>query len=447
MLSLPIELLVFGLLVLASGLLAMAETAIVSARRARLRELAGKGDEGAARALALAEDPARFLALVQFWLTLSVMIAGVLGGAALAGQVAGRIARVPALAPVATLIATVLVTVGLSALMVLFGEMVPKRIGLAHPERVASLVAGWMRTLAWLAAPILAVLELLTGAITRLIGVRPRPLDESVGEDEVRALVERGLHAGVLKRAEKEMVEGVLALDHLRVTALMTPRPKIVFLNVEDPEEANWRKIVTSGHSYFPVYEGNRDQILGLVAVKALWAHSAIGLPTTLRNLLVRPLFVPDTMNAMQLLEQFKKSGRHVAIVTDEFGAVQGMVTLIDVFEAIVGDLPEPGQRNRPEAKRREDGAWVVDATLSALDLRQLLGLEGELPHEREAEYQTVGGFVITQFGRIPVVGERFDCLGWRFEVSEMDRRRVDRVVVSRPPAAEAGASGETGGI
>ena len=246
--------------------------------------------------------------------------------------------------------------------MLLFGELVPKRIGLAHPERVAALLAGWMRALAWLAAPFLVVLVLATNAISRLLRLRPRSAAESVGEDEVRALVERGLHAGVIQRAEKEMVEGVLALDELRVTALMTPRPKIVFLNLDDPEETNWRKIVTSGHSYFPVYQHNRDQIVGLVAVKALWAHSAIGLPTTLKNLLVPPLLVPETMTAMQMLEQFKKSGRHIAIVHDEFGAVQGLITLIDVFEAIVGDLPEPGAgaaSSRPGGATMVRGSWM----------------------------------------------------------------------------------------
>jgi putative hemolysin len=277
-------------------------------------------------------------------------------------------------------------------------------------------------------------------AVARFFRLQPRFPTENVGEADVRALVEKGLHAGVFQRAEKEMVEGVLALDQLRVTALMTLRPKIVFLNVDDPEETNWRKIVTSGHSHFPVYQGHRDQIVGMVAVKALWAHSAIGLPTALKNLLVRPLLVPETLTVIQLLEQFKKAGRHIAIVTDEFGAVQGLVTLIDVLEAIVGDLPEPGQRGLPEAKRREDGAWLIDATLSTGELRTLLGLDAELPHERAAEFQTLGGFVVTQFGRIPAAGDHFDCLGWRFEVSDMDRRRVDKVVVSKIQPNEAAA-------
>jgi putative hemolysin len=436
MLSFPTELLILALLVLANGLLAMAETAVVSARKTRLRQRAADGKEGAVRALALAEQPARFLALVQFWLTLSGMIAGVLGGARLAGQIERHFQRIPVLAPGAAILAFVLVTIGLSAFMLLFGELVPKRVGLAYPEKVASLLAGLMGALAWLASPFLRVLELATVGITRLLRVRAPSAADGVGEDDVRALVERGLHAGVIQRAEKEMLEGVLALDQLRVTALMTPRPKIVFLNIDDPEESNWRKIVTSGHSYFPVFQGNRDQIVGFVAVKALWAHSAIGLPTTLRNLLMTPLLVPETLTAMQMLEQFKKSGRHLAIVTDEFGAVQGLVTLKDIFEAIVGDLPEPGGPRPPEAKQRDDGAWLIDATLPIGDLKGLLGVSGPLPSEREAEYQTVGGFAVTQFGRIPAAGDRFEWRGWRFEVVDMDRRRLDKILVSKDPSA-----------
>jgi putative hemolysin len=253
-----------------------------------------------------------------------------------------------------------------------------------------------------------------------------------MGDEEVRALVEQGMHAGVFQRAEKEMVEGVLALDRLRVTAVMTQRRKIVFLNIDDPEESNWRKIVTSGHSYFPVYHKNRDQILGLVAVKALWAHSAIGLPTALKNLLVPPLLVPETMTAMQVLEQFKKSGRHIAMVTDEFGVVQGLVTLIDIFEAIAGDLPEAGQRAQPQASRREDGEWLIEASLPIGELKSLLALTIPLPHESEADFQTAGGFFITQFGRIPAAGDQFEWKGWRFKIVEMDRNRVDKISIGK---------------
>jgi putative hemolysin len=440
MLSISVELLILAFLVLANGLMAMAETAVVSARKTRLRQLAQRGDRRAARALALAEQPARFLALVEFWLTLSGLVAGALAGARLSTQLADWLAQWPVLVPHAGWMGFVGVMIGLTAFMLVFGEFVPKRVGLAYPEKVAALLVGLMRPLAWVAAPLLWLFEKCTDGLVKLIALRPRPASETVSDDEVRALVEQGLHAGVFQRAEKEMVEGVLALDQRPVTAIMTPRPKIVFLNIEDPEEANWRKIVTSGHSYFPVYQSNRDQVVGMIAVKALWAHAAIGLPTTLKNLLVPPLLVPESLTAIQLLEQFKKSGKHIAVVTDEFGAVKGLVTLIDVMEAIVGDMPERGQPEQPEARRREDGSWLVDATLPTGELKTLLGLDQPLPHEQDAEFQTLGGFVVTQFGRIPAAGDYFDWNAWRFEVVDMDGRRVDKVMIAKappPPAAK----------
>lgn len=431
-----------ALLVVANGLLAMAETAVVSSRKTRLRRLADAGDRRAERALALAAQPARFLALVQFWLTLSGMIAGVLAGAKLFAVLEGRLSDEPGVRAVAPFLSFLLVTVGLSAFMLLFGELLPKRIGLAHPEAVAARLAGLMRALAWFASPFLWALELLTVTFSRLIGLRPPSVADRVGEEEVRSLVEQGLHAGVFQRAEKEMVERVLDFDRLRITAVMTPRPRMVFLNVDDSEEINWRKIVTSGHSYFPVYEGNRDQIVGLAAVKALWANAAIGVSTNLRNVLVPPLLVPETLTAIQVLEQFRKTGRHLAIVTDEFGAVQGMVTLVDLFEAIVGDLPEHGRSAAPVPRRQPDGSWQIDASLSIGDLKSLLGIAGLLPGEQSAEFQTVGGFVVTQLGRIPASGDAFEWNGWRFEVLEMDRRRVDRLLVGpakKPASSSAG--------
>ena len=441
MLSLPVELLILAALVLANGVLAMAETAVLSARKTKLKKLAAKGSVAAEHALALAEQPARFLALVEFWLTLSGMIAGVLAGARLVGQVAEWLEQWPVIARYAEWISLVVVTVGLTSFMLLFGELVPKRIGLSQPEKVASALSGAMRKLAWLAGPWLKIFELATSALVKLTGIKPRSAAESVGDDEVRALIEQGLHAGVFQRAEQQMVEGVLALDQRLITTLMTPRPKIVFLNLDDPEEVNWRKIVTSGHSYFPVYQGHRDQVVGMVAVKALWAHSAIGLPTTLKNLLLPPLFVTEKMTAIQLLEQFKKTGKHIAVVTDEFGAVQGLITLIDVMEAIVGDLPEKGDRAQPEAKKRDDGSWLMDATLSTAELKTLLSLDAPLPNEASAEFQTLGGFVVTQFGRIPAAGDYFEWNGWRFEVVDMDKRRVDKVLIAKAPAAAQKAS------
>jgi putative hemolysin len=434
------ELLILGLLIVANGILTAAETAVVSARKAKLRRMAEAGSDGARAALAIAEHPGRFLGLVQFWLTVTSVIAGVALVASAAEGFSSLFSRWPAVAPWAEIIGLVAGTLVISSVMLFFGELLPKRIALTNPERAAAILGPAMHTISRAVSPLSAMLGSASDAVATSVGFKPRPVAETVGDEDVRALVERGLHAGVFKRAKKEMVEGVLSLDNLPITAIMTPRSKIVFLNIDDSEEANWRKIVTSGHSHFPVFQKNRDQVVGMVSVKALWAHSAIGLPTTLKNLLVPPLIAPESMTAIQLLEQFKKTGRHTAVITDEFGVVQGLVTLIDVFEAIVGDLPEPGQHNEIAPKRREDGSWLVDATLPIAEFKTILGITGALPNEAEAEYRTAGGFVITQFGRIPAVGDHFEWSGWRFEVAEMDRRRVDKVVV-------AGISPQTGAL
>jgi putative hemolysin len=430
-------LVVIFLLLLGNGLFAMAEFAIVSARKARLRQMAEDGDERAAQALALANEPTRFLSTVQVGITLIAIIAGAYGGAVIAGQLAGGLAELwPAIAPHAHIVATTLVVLVITLLSIVIGELVPKRLAMSNPEAVARYVAVPISRLSRIAHPLVHLLTAMTEGILKLLGVG-RTKEAPVTEEEVNILIEQGMQAGVFNKTEKEMVEGVLELDQLPVTSLMTPLPKIVFLNLDDPEETNWRKIVASGHSHFPVYQGNRDQILGMVSVKSIWANTAFGLSTNLRNLLTPPVVVPETMLAIALLEQFKKTGKHIALVTDEFGSIQGLVTINDVFEAIVGALPEPGQRAAPSVKQRDDGSWLIDATLDTDTLKSMLQLD-ELPAEEETDFQTLGGFVMTQLGRIPRAGDFFDHDGWRFEVVDMDRHRIDKVLVGKtpPPAA-----------
>ena len=436
MLSVPLELLIIALLLIANGVLAMAEIAMVASRKIRLKKLAAKGDARAKAALAIAEEPTRFLSTIQVGITLLGVGAGAFGGRTLAENLQQAFATWPVISDYAEALGIAVVVCGITFVSVIIGELVPKRIGLHAPERVTIALVRPISWLTLVVAPIASLLTFITDRGLRLVGIG-QPKEAPVTEEEVRSLVEQGIETGVFQRAEQQMVEGVLTLDQRPVTMLMTPRPKIVFLNLDDPEDANWRKIVTSAHSYFPVYQGHRDQIVGMVAVKALWAHSAIGLPTTLKNLLLPPLLVPEKMSAIQLLEQFKKTGKHIAIVQDEFGAVQGLVTLIDVMEAIVGDLPERGDRAQPEAKKREDGSWLIDATLPTGELKTLLALDGPLPNESAAEFQTVGGFVVTQLGRIPAAADFFEWHGWRFEVVDMDGRRVDKVLVARAGAPQ----------
>lgn len=441
--SVGLELLVIALLLLINGLFALAEIALVSSRKSRLKTLAEKGNPRAQLALAQAESPTRFLSTVQFGVTLSGIAAGAFSGAALAREFNHwLLARFPDFAAYSNYISFGSVVLGITFFTIVLGELVPKRLGLANPERWAMALAGPMNAISRLAAPFVWLLTVCTDGVAKLLGSRAEA-KVTVSDEEVASLIEQGLHAGVFHKAEKAMVEGVMGLDRCSVTSLMTPRPKLVWLNIEDPDEANWRKIVASGHSTFPVYQQHRDNVLGMVHIKALWAHAAFGLPTNLRNLVTPATLVPVHTTAIQVLEQFKKTGKHTALVVDEFGGVQGMVTLIDILEAIVGDLPDQLRRSQPEAKRREDGSWLVDATLAIPDLKELLKLR-ELPGEGHAEFQTLGGFVVTQLGRIPSAGDYFDWNGWRFEVMDMDRQRVDKVLLARVPASTPSAEKTT---
>lgn len=419
---------------MANGVFAMAEIAVVSSRKAYLKQLADKGNARAKATLAIAREPGRFLSAVQVGITLMVVLAGDVGGGTLTRVVEESLLGYNISAVLAQKIAKGLVIAGITLGSVVIGELIPKRLGLANPERIALFLGPAINSLARVVSPAVSLLTWLTDGIMKLFGLRTLPTEKPVSDEEVNILIEQGMHAGVFNKTEKDMVAGVLELDQLPVTALMTPRPKIVFLNLDDPEEANWRRIVASGHSYFPVYQGNRDQVIGLVSVKALWAHSAIGLSTSLKNLMVPALIVPETMTAIQLLETFKKSSRHIALISDEFGAIQGLTSLIDVLEAIVGDLPAQGRRDAPGAKQREDGSWLIDATLAIDEVKSMFKLD-TLPHEDDADFQTLGGFVVTHFGRIPSAGDYFDHAGWRFEVVDMDRHRVDKVLVAKVPA------------
>ncbi len=427
------QLLVVLLLLLANGVFATAEIALVSARKSKLEDLADEGDPRATAALKAAENPNRFLSAIQLGLILMTVLAGAFGAGALSGELAAFIAKWPVIGAYAQPLAFASIVIGIT-LAAVVSELIPRRIATRYPEQVAVALTRVINLFAVIVSPVTELTNLMADVLLKPFGFKKGHSQAVISDEEVNSLIQQGLHAGVFNKAETDMVAGVLELDQLPVTALMTPRPKIVYLNIDDPDEVNWRKIVASGHSRFPVYQSNRDQVLGMVTVKAIWANSAFGLTTNLRNLMAPPLVVPETLMAAQLLEQFKKSGQHGALVADEFGSIQGMVTLIDVMEAIVGDLPERGRRENPEARKRDDGSWLMDATLPTHELKELLDIE-ELPNEEDADFQSLGGLMMTYFGRIPREGDTFDFEDWRFEVIDMDRHRVDKVMVVRVPA------------
>ena len=424
---------------LVNGIFALAEIAIVSARRTRLRQLAAAGSQRAKAALDLAESPGRFLSTIQLAITLIGVFAGAFGGTTIARDLA--VWMEPALGSYAMPVSVAIVVACIAVLQLVFGELVPKRIALSRPETSAVMVARPVQLLARLGGPFVSLLATITDGVLSLFGIA-KTREATISDEEVKLLIEEGLTEGVFHETEKRMVEGVLALDQLAVTSIMTPRPKMVWIDAGDPDEVNWRKIVASGHSHFPVFRGGRDNVVGMLSVKALWANSAAGFDTPLVDLLTNPLYVPETIAGTQLLETFKRSGRHIALVTDEFGTVSGIVTLIDVLEAIVGDLPSRGQHPGPEAQRREDGSMLVDATMALIDLKELLTV-ATLPGENRADFQTLGGFVMTHFGRIPKAGDVFEAGGFRWEVVDMDRFRVDKVLISQVPTLQGDLADE----
>lgn len=432
----PASLSVLFLFLFACGVLAMGEVAVISSSKSHLDRLAAGGDGRARLVLEMAAAPNRFLSAMLVGVTLFTLCAGYFAGVEFAPPLAVQLAAVPGLSGIAEPLAFGSVFAATTLVSLVVSDFLPQRLALIAPERTAMAMVRVLRVAHFVFHPVSGS---ITRLLDRLLGVFGHRLDaeHQVSDDEIRTLVERGLRSGGIKKAEKEMVEGVLDLDELSITAIMTPLPKIVWLNVDDPQEANWRRIVASGHSFFPVFQGSHDHVLGMVSVKSLWANQALGLSTPLKDLLMPALIVSETLTVIQLLESFKKSGRRAALVADEFGSVQGIVTLIDVLEAIVGDMPQTGPSSAPEARKREDGSWLVDATLPIVDVKELLNIE-ELPSS-DADYQTLGGLVVTELGRIPQPGDGFDWAGYRFSVTEMDRRRVDKVLISRQPEIERG--------
>lgn len=426
--GIALEITILLVLFLINGVFAMAEVAVVSSRKARLRRLSEQGDPSARAALELAESPNRFLSTVQVGITLVGIFAGAFGGASLTSQLAPWIARYPALAPHAQNIAFFVVVSALTYLSLVLGELVPKRVGLGNPEGIAMAVARPMQWLSRAAAPLVTLLSGSTDALLRLVGFKVRP-DTVVTEDEVRVLMQEGVRAGAFNRVESHIVHQALEIDQILVREIMTPKPKVIGLNQDDSHELIWHKIVVSNHSHFPVYAGHRDRVVGIVSVKAIYANLAAGAGVTLRNLMIPPLVVPETQSVLQLVETFKERGKHIAMVTDEFGSIVGLVTLNDVMEAIVGRFPSLDERSKPTALQREDGTWLIDALLEIAAVeRSLPGFK--LEDSERSEYQTLAGFVMKRFGRVPREGESFQSQGYTFEVIDMDGHRVDKILV-----------------
>ena len=435
MTSLFAEGLVVLFLIGCNGLLSMAEIAVISSRKTKLNQMSQQGQPGAKIALALASAPTSFLASVQIGITLIGVIAGAFGGATMSEELAAIIKTTltpeSQLAHYADPIAFGAVVVTITLLSLVIGELIPKRIGMNSPERIALAMAYPLSLLARFMNPLVRVLSFATDRTLIFLGITTGTRDE-VTEEEVKLMIEQGTASGVFEKVEESIMKRALRLGDRRVDELMTPRLKIVMLDLADSFEDSMRKMMASPHSYFPVYETNPDQVTGLISVKHLWQVLATGNRPDLRKMTLDPLFVMESTPSLKVLEMFKSSGKHLAIVIDEYGGTAGIITLIDILEAIVGDIPDDEAKNEKSAVKRKDGTWLVEGMIGLQDMKDLFSFTS-LPHEKDGGYQTLGGMIMMSVGRIPRETDVVLWQGWRFEVMDMDGRRVDKVLVTPP--------------
>jgi putative hemolysin len=427
-----VEILIILALILINGFFAMAEIALVSARKVRLEQNAEEGDKGAAIALELNQSTSRLLSSVQIGITLVGILTGAVGGATLADRLAAPMMKVQWLAPYAGGIAIAIVVIFTTYFSLVLGELIPKRLGLNQPEKIASKVAGFMRFLSRVMRPIISLLSASTDFGLKILGAstnRGLPITE----EEIKGLVEEGTQVGVFEESEQDMIEGVFRLNDRLINAIMTPRTEIEWLDIEDPAQVLLDEVMHSSHSRFPVADGSLDEVIGILNAKDLLEQHLTGKVFDLRALVQKPLFVPENTPASRVLELVRESGLHEALVIDEYGGLLGMVTLFDVLEAIVGELPAQDDTSEPEVIERDDGTYLLDGLLPIDELKDLFDLD-ELPDEDKVGYQTLGGFMMSQVGHIPTTGQHIEFDGIIFEVVDMDGHRVDKVLATPAP-------------
>jgi len=427
------EIVVIFLLIVANGVFAMSEMAVVAARKSRLQDWADKGNAKAKVALELANAPNRVLSAVQIGITLIGILAGAYAGRTIADRIATYLSFIPAIEPYSQAVGLGIVVMGITYFSLIIGELVPKRLALRHPETIATLVAIPLRVFSKISSPAVHVLTISTDALFGLFG-RHHAQEPPVTEEEIKTLVQKGTEAGVFEESEQDMVEAVFSLADRSARSLMTPRTQIVWLDLNDSLEQSREKIGESGHSRLPVGVGSLDQVKGVVQAKDLLANCLAGKPFNLETLLQQPLFVPRSVSALHVLESFKQSGKHIALVVDEYGGIEGLLTHHDILEAIAGEIPFSEKHAEPMAVQRHDGSWLLDGMLPVDEFKEIFRLES-LPGEKKDAYQTLGGFLFTQMGRVPSVADHFEWGSLRFEIVDMDGKRIDKVLVTRMPA------------
>lgn len=426
-------------LILLNGLFAMAEIALVTARRSRLQRLADDGDRAAALAVRLGEDPTRFMSTIQIGITAIGILNGIVGEAAFAAPLAVWMMGLGLEAKLSSALSTTLVVVLITYLTIVLGELVPKRIGQASSEKIARIMARPIALLATLSRPFVALLTLSTKTVLSLLG-KQETSSADLTEDDIHAMLIEGSESGLIEKHEHDMVRKVFALEDRPIATLMTPRSDIIWLDVEDDLEANLQKVLDADHSRFPVCQGGLQHIVGIISAKRLLRQRMQGEIADLLTNLQPGVFVPESMTGMKLLDQFRQSGVQVVFVVNEYGDVMGLVTLQDVLEALAGEFHSPrGAEHDAWAVQRSDGSWLFDGLIPIPELKEHLGLKN-VPDEDKNRYNTLSGMVMWLLGDVPKTGDITYWSGWSLEVVDMDGNRLDKVLASRIPGTEDSA-------
>jgi putative hemolysin len=429
-----LQLTVVLLLILLNGFFAMTEIALISARTARLRALAETGNSGAVAALELKSDPSRLLATVQIGITVIAVLSGTFGQATLGERLQMALEHYPGLiGRYAHPVSMAVVVIGISYFSLIIGELVPKRVAISRAESIAAAFSRTMRALSRIGAPIEWFLSASTNLMLRLLPLRSEGTPP-VTDEEISFMLREGSASGHIPQAETEIVEMALRLGDRRANTVMTPRTRIEWLDLDDPEDENRRKIRDSPYSRLPVVQGGSQQVVGIVEAKNLLARCLAGQPLDFRATTRPPLYMPNTVSVLRVLDMFKSSGEPMALIVDEYGDLEGLVTPSDILEALVGDIPGSADADQ-RVVRREDGTWLLDGMVGLDELKQVLGLS-HLTGE-DADFHTLGGYMMARLNRVPMIADRVTTDGYQFEVVDMDGRRVDRVLIS-PVAAKA---------
>jgi len=443
-------LVIFSLLVL-NGVFAMAEIALISARRSRLKLLSDSGKSGAKLALKLGENPERFLSTVQVGITLISVLSGAFGAEILAPYVKPWIEQIPWpwLSVRADETAFVIVVVLITYFSLVIGELVPKGLALRFPESIASAMARPMDFLSGVTKPLVSFLELSTKLVLKLFGKRPEG-DESASVADVEVILREGIVTGTVHQEESEMVEGVFDLREVLAEEVMQPRPRVLFFPGNAVPESYWPQVASTNQTVFPIFEENRDSVIGLVSLRMLFANLASPRPKPLREICVEPLFVSETQSALSLLDTLRHSKLGAALVADEFGTVRGLITLEDLIEEVVGELrPGDMEKDRPAIREAADGSWLADGLVEVDTVEEAIPGFYELTEAEKEPFQTLAGYIVHRLDRLPSEGESFVAGGFEFEIVDMDRQRIDKVAIRRvvpgeEDSSEAGASEES---